>query len=75
MKIGFTSLDPKKRLSTLQVGQSVVLSLLGTWSGNHENALHRHFAEHRVRGEWFDLTPLGDPVEVVQAALDDQDTD
>lgn len=69
VKIGYTGLEPKKRLAALQTGHPEVLTLLGTWGGNQEGALHRHFAEYRVRGEWFDLTSLGDPVEAVEAAI------
>ncbi|MEV6131766.1 GIY-YIG nuclease family protein [Streptomyces violaceusniger] len=69
VKIGFTSGDPKKRLASLQTGQPMKLSLLWSSEGNHESALHHRFAPHRVRGEWFDLTPLGDPVQVVEDAI------
>ncbi|MGP3938413.1 GIY-YIG nuclease family protein [Streptomyces sp. 6N106] len=69
VKIGFTSGDPKKRLASLQTGQPMKLSLLWSSAGNHESTLHRRFARHRVRGEWFDLTPLGDPVRVVEDAI------
>ncbi len=37
--------------------------------GDYEGALHEGFADYRVRGEWFDLTPLGDPTRVVIDAL------
>jgi Meiotically up-regulated gene 113 len=70
VKIGY-AVDPKKRLAMLQTGQPLTLSLLWSCHGDHEQALHRRFAEHRVRGEWFDLTPLGDPVQAVQAAVEE----
>jgi hypothetical protein len=60
---------PKSRLEQLQTGQPATLSLLWTCSGFYEGKLHRRFRGYRVRGEWFDLTPLGDPVEVVKAAV------
>jgi hypothetical protein len=70
VKIGYTSTDPKQRLKALQTGQPMELSLLWSRAGDYEGALHIRFAEYRVRGEWFDLTPLGDPVEVVSAAAE-----
>ncbi|MFD0449326.1 GIY-YIG nuclease family protein [Streptomyces indonesiensis] len=75
VKIGFTSGDPKKRLASLQTGQPMKLSLLWSSEGDHESALHHRFAPHRVRGEWFDLTPLGDPVQVVEDAIRFPDKD
>jgi hypothetical protein len=68
VKIGHTT-DPKKRLASLQTGQPLQLTLLWSQEGDCESYLHVKFAEYRVRGEWFDLTSLGDPVEVVEAAL------
>lgn len=69
MKIG-ASADPKTRLQAFQTGQAVELSLMWTCSGDYERALHDRFAAYRVRGEWFDLTPLGDdPVETVRRAV------
>jgi hypothetical protein len=70
VKIGYTSTDPKQRLKALQTGQPMELSLLWSRPGDYEGSLHIRFAEYRVRGEWFDLTPLGDPVEVVSAAAE-----
>lgn len=70
VKIGRTTGRPEQRLAALQTGQPSTLSLLWHCEGDHETALHRKFAAHRVRGEWFDLTPLGDPAEVVRAATD-----
>ncbi|XXZ47421.1 GIY-YIG nuclease family protein (plasmid) [Streptomyces cavourensis] len=65
VKIGWTS-NPSRRIADLQSGSPLALRLLGTFEGNAalEAALHTHFAEHRVRGEWFDL---GDnPLAVVE---------
>ncbi|MCC0097602.1 hypothetical protein K7B10_23015 [Streptomyces flavotricini] len=39
--------------------------------GDFEKALHRRFAGHRVRGDWFDLTPLGDPARIVMDAIEE----
>lgn len=68
VKIGFAS-NPKKRLASLQTGQPMTLSLLWSTPGNYEDALHEAFADRRVRGEWFDLEAIGDPVAVVQAVV------
>lgn len=70
VKIGYTGGDPKKRLASLQTGQPMTLSLLWSVDGDYEDGLHQRFAEYRVRGEWFDLTPLGDPVTVVSEAIE-----
>lgn len=70
VKIGYTGVAPLKRLASLQTGQPMTLSLLWSLPVNIEGQLHKRFAAYRVRGEWFDLTPLGDAVEVVQAAAD-----
>jgi hypothetical protein len=69
VKIGRTTGNAKARMLNLQCGQPLELSLLGTWNGDFESDLHVHFDAYRVRGEWFDLTPLGDPVDVVKAAV------
>ncbi|WTK18303.1 GIY-YIG nuclease family protein (plasmid) [Streptomyces sp. NBC_01525] len=67
-KIG-RSKDPEKRLAGFQTGCPLPLSVLATHPGSHEleTALHRHFAEHRLHGEWFDLGE--DPVEAFRAAI------
>lgn len=71
VKIG-QALHPSKRLQSLQTGQPAKLSLVWTHEGDFEDALHRRFAVHRVRGEWFDLTPYGDPVAAVEAAIEEE---
>lgn len=68
VKIGIAK-DPMRRLKELQTGQPMELQLLWSVAGNYENDLHVHFAAYRVRGEWFDLTPLGDPTDVVKEAV------
>lgn len=64
VKIGWSS-NPARRLADLQSGSPLALHLLGTFGGGAEleAALHGHFADHRVRGEWFDLGD--DPVGLV----------
>lgn len=69
VKIGYTSVKPEERRGALQTGLPYELTLLWSTPGDFETQLHDMFAEHRVRGEWFDLTSLGDPVRVVQAAV------
>ncbi|MFH8692634.1 GIY-YIG nuclease family protein [Streptomyces anulatus] len=67
VKIGFSK-TPQKRLSTLQIGSPVPLTLLATFEGGRdlETSLHRHFASCRRHGEWFELG--ADPLEAVGAA-------
>ncbi|MFF4746815.1 GIY-YIG nuclease family protein [Streptomyces sp. NPDC001268] len=69
VKIGLAKI-PEARMAQLQTGQPMTLSLLWVCEGDYERKLHRWFADHRARGEWFDLTSLGDPTEVVAAALE-----
>jgi hypothetical protein len=42
-------------LAALQTGNSNPLRLLGHLPGSelHENRLHRHFSQFRIKGEWF----------------------
>lgn len=68
VKIGIAS-DPARRLRELQTGQPMDLTLLWSATGDFERDLHAHFAAYRVRGEWFDLTSLGDAIDVVKAAV------
>ena len=68
-KIGRTTDTLKARMASLQTGQPARLLPLLEVDGDYEQDLHDRFAEHRGRGEWFDLTPLGDPLTVVMKAL------
>ncbi|WP_030990090.1 GIY-YIG nuclease family protein [Streptomyces sp. NRRL WC-3744] len=70
-KIGRTTGTLKARMSQLQTSHHAKLLPLLDVEGDYEGALHERFADYRVRGEWFDLTPLGDPVKVVIDALAD----
>lgn len=69
VKIGYTSVTPHERRGALQTGLPFELTLLWSAPGDFETQLHDMFEEYRVRGEWFDLTPLGDPVQVVRSAV------
>lgn len=70
VKIG-TSINPQRRLQQLQPHVPVRLSVLWTIPGDHtlERRIHAHLDAYRTHGEWFDLTPLGDPTMVVQEAV------
>lgn len=54
IKIGY-SIDPKKRLKSLQTASPVKLKLVKAIPGNRdtERNLHRRFKKYRIRGEWF----------------------
>lgn len=68
VKIGYAK-EPEKRVAYLQTGSPMELTLLWAEEGVYEALLHREFHAYRVRGEWFDFSALGDPVEVVAAAV------
>lgn len=54
VKIG-RSITPTERLSSLQTGNPMPLRIIATIPGGAfaERALHRAFADDRVKGEWF----------------------
>jgi excisionase family DNA binding protein len=58
IKIGFAR-DVSERLAALQIANPHPLRLLASLPGTVrlERALHRRFAEHRLRGEWFRPAP------------------
>ncbi|MFF9624248.1 GIY-YIG nuclease family protein [Streptomyces griseosporeus] len=70
VKIGIAK-DPMRRLRELQTGQPMDSFLMWSVEGDYEHALHERFAKYRHRGEWFDLRELGDPVNVVTAAINE----
>jgi hypothetical protein len=59
VKIG-CSLEPAARMKELQTGCPHKVVLEATTPGGHEREkeLHRFFADDRVQGEWFRLTPM-----------------
>ncbi|MGW0497431.1 GIY-YIG nuclease family protein [Streptomyces sp. NPDC003007] len=70
VKIGTTA-DVAKRVRAMQTGLPLTLSVLWTCEGGREleKALHLEFQKYNRRGEWFDLTSLGDPVAIVSEAV------
>lgn len=72
VKIGHTTVEPSRRVAGLQTGNPERLVL--RWSGEGDDKLEKHlhvvFNEYRVQGEWFDLAPLGDPVEAVRGEVE-----
>jgi hypothetical protein len=58
VKIGYAA-HPHLRLAALQVASAEPLELLAWLEGdrNLERAAHAHFADSRLRGEWFEPTP------------------
>jgi len=68
VKIGHTANKPADRMGNLQTGNPKQLVVL--WSAAGDQALERHlhavFSQHRVRGEWFDLSDFPDPIQAVK---------
>ena len=63
IKIGVAH-DIEQRMASLQTAHWQKLRLLGTTPGGFalERDLHRKFAEQRLNGEWFDLSPADLPL-------------
>jgi hypothetical protein len=70
VKIGMTT-DLEARCSQIQRMSPVKIEVLWAVPSPYalERALHRHFAEQRSHGEWFEFS--SDPLPLIQAALDD----
>jgi hypothetical protein len=66
VKIG-SSLDPFGRLPEIQLGCPLPITIEAVRPGNSEQEfeLHRRFADDRIRGEWFRITPM---IEAIMAA-------
>jgi uncharacterized C2H2 Zn-finger protein len=60
-KIGYTEVDPRTRLTNLQTGNSVQITIAYAYKCPEphvlENIVHKKFHNYRVRGEWFQFTP------------------
>ena len=71
VKIGYSN-DPQRRLNFIQVTCPFIVSILWMKEGGLplEAALHRRFADRRVRGEWFEF-PDGDAVELISGRAAD----
>ena len=64
VKIGVAR-SPARRLRDLQVANPNKLRLLYVLKGKEqefETKLHSLFSAHRLRGEWFSLAPLTEPI-------------
>lgn len=59
IKIGYTAQQPIKRLKALQTAHHTELRLTRFVEGTREmeSNLHKLFASHRIRGEWFEAVP------------------
>ena len=55
IKIGFTSLSVRARISSLQTGSPDILIFLGACPGDrvYETQLHKLYQDDRLFGEWF----------------------
>jgi hypothetical protein len=59
VKLGYSQ-DPESRVGQLQTGNSSSLRLVyKAWAGDRcgvlERVLHKEFAHHRVKGEWYNM--------------------
>ena len=55
-KIG-KSKNPSIREKTLQ-SEEPLIKIVKVWGSNIEKELHQQFKQHRIRGEWFELTSV-----------------
>lgn len=60
IKVGFTEDNLKNRLSSLQVGNPRILSIILLLNGSKktESAIHAMLQPYHVHGEWFDNRAL-----------------
>lgn len=68
VKIGYSQIDPWKRLLNFQVGCPHELRLLRVADGDkvHEAALHKRWEAHWIRGEWHVLSAIQHELETIQ---------
>lgn len=76
VKIGY-SLNPQRRLETLQSANPSKLTLQGAWPGTmqREQYIHRELRQFRISGEWFYLsapTVLAKMTELLATELKDE---
>jgi hypothetical protein len=69
VKIG-SSEDPHGRMMEIQMGCPLEIKLEAVMRGGCEEefAFHRRFAEDRIRGEWFTITPVIEAIISANAA-------
>lgn len=75
VKIGWTSGLARYRLDSLQTGCPENLDLLVSRPGSRadERALHRKFAAHHIRGEWFRIEgPVGEWIDGINRERSDE---
>ena len=70
IKVGFTSLDPEKRLRDLQTGSHHELKFIALFSvsKDYERVIHDVLKKHHIRGEWYNREGL-DLRAIVDAAI------
>lgn len=76
LKIGISQ-DPKKRLSSLQVGSPIPLELIYTMpeaTYDFEKHVHKALRDYRKHGEWFDLGNCSDVVEFIFSLVEKENT-
>jgi len=72
-KVGI-SVDPYKRLASLQTGNPHHCRLLAIWEPHYapglEKKIHRLLECHRVRGEWFSFSVFNHACELINKTMD-----
>ena len=68
VKIGHTTRSVERRLSMLQTGNAVPLTVLRVCAAgrDEESAAHEHYKALRLRGEWFTYCPTMATVELAK---------
>jgi len=70
VKIGYSA-NMDSRFRSIQASCPLELRILQTWPGGAEleDELHKHFADYRRRGEWFEFPDGLDSVESISMAV------